>query len=304
MQVFSLNYTRIADPMWFDSSIILVLIWLVQEMAIYFYKTWQKVTVTFSFHFMNIHLLLIPWSIGSASESSTAGTFQFDLEKYMSLFAAIVSLLLASDRKKVPTACTFCSFFFQHVFGKKYVNIIFAVDAKCSYGSRELLDTTIYSNNSTTVRGLQFVGLSLIERPILISRPNLKLIQIGPKSPPPPYSFLPFDEILGSCHVMWCNFAELYFMHHWTSHLRAGRRTPPLQQPNRKQFWDWIYPFHAISSNFGSAGRNTTPTQQPNRQIFWDRIYPFHAISSNFGSAGRKVPPISVLSWDTQLMLS
>ena len=147
-------------------------------------------------------------------------------------------------------------------------------------------------------------------------------------------------------------------MHHWTSHWGPGRKAPPPPSGQRgkefktrsinfmqfpatlvqlaekpspsskrgKQFWEWIYPFYAISSNFGSGGRKAPPPhsergkivrlnlsiscnfqqlwfswqkkppfphtpQQPKREKFWDWIYPFHAISSNFGSAGRKAPP-------------
>ena len=45
------------------------------------------------------------------------------------------------------------------------------------------------------------IGLSLIERPILISRLNLKLIQIGWKVPLP-FSAFWRDTRLASCHVM------------------------------------------------------------------------------------------------------
>ena len=72
------------------------------------------------------------------------------------------------------------------------------------------------------------IGLLLIKRPILLSHLNLNLIQIGLKAPPPPPpTFLPFGEILSLCHVMWCNLAELYFIHHWTSQWGPGRRAPP-----------------------------------------------------------------------------
>ena len=67
---------------------------------------------------------------------------------------------------------------------------------------------------------------------------------------------------------------------------------PPPSGQRKKKFWDWIYPLHAISSNFGSAGRKAPPPPPSQRgKKFWGWIYPFHAISSNFGSAGRKAPP-------------
>ena len=53
--------------------------------------------------------------------------------------------------------------------------------------------------------------------------------QVGSNWPNPPPSFLPFGEILGSCHVTWCNFAQVYFMHHWTSHQGPGRKAPSSQ---------------------------------------------------------------------------
>ena len=64
-------------------------------------------------------------------------------------------------------------------------------------------------------------------------------------------------------------------------------------------FLDWIYPFHAISSNFHSGGRKPLPlpphpllplllSPPRNREIFLDWIYPFHAISSNFGFRWQK----------------
>ena len=37
---------------------------------------------------------------------------------------------------------------------------------------------------------------------------------------------MPFGEILGSYHDTWHNFAELYIMHHWTSHQKPGRKAP------------------------------------------------------------------------------
>ena len=83
---------------------------------------------------------------------------------------------------------------------------------------------------------------------------------------------------------------------------------------------DWIYPFHAISSNLTSAGRKLpiprnreflfrldlsiscnfeqlcfcwqNPPLQ-NREISLDWIYPFLAILSNFASAGNPPPPTS-----------
>ena len=114
-----------------------------------------------------------------------------------------------------------------------------------------------------------------------------------------------------------CNFRQLWL---------SWQKNPHSQQPDNENFLGWIHPFHAISSNFGSAGRKAPAPQVAcgqtvkffqtifiscNFQQIWfswqksplthlvakqwkflDWIYPFHAISSNFGSAGRKACPL------------
>ena len=50
--------------------------------------------------------------------------------------------------------------------------------------------------------------------------------QLATNQPKIPHTLLPFGEILSSHHVIWCNFAKPYFMHHWTSHLGPGRKAP------------------------------------------------------------------------------
>ena len=87
--------------------------------------------------------------------------------------------------------------------------------------------------------------------------------------------------------------------------MKLGRKppNPTTRWPNREKFWEWIYPFHAISSNFGSAGRNP-PSQAAKQGKFCEWIYPFHAISSNFGSAGRKAPALETLTSGGQYIKS
>ena len=113
-------------------------------------------------------------------------------------------------------------------------------------------------------------------------------------------------------------------MYHRTSHWGTGRKAPPpCSGQTGENFLDSIYPFHVISSNFGSAGRKApppqdesknfytgsihfwqfpatlvfvaeppppTPTRMREKNVHW--IYPFQAISSNFGFCGRKAPPL------------
>ena len=64
------------------------------------------------------------------------------------------------------------------------------------------------------------------------------------------------------------------------------QKSPP---PWGKIFWQQIYPFEAISSNFGFCGRKAPPPQDEGK-FFWHQIYPFEAILSNFGFCGRKAP--------------
>ena len=58
-----------------------------------------------------------------------------------------------------------------------------------------------------------------------------------------------------------------------------------------EKFWDWIYPFHAISSNFGSASRKVPPPQWPKRE----KILRLNlSLSSNFQQlwfSWQKSPP-------------
>ena len=105
-----------------------------------------------------------------------------------------------------------------------------------------------------------FFSLSFFLRKttVFIQQAKLQLDANRPKSPPPPPpSFLPFGDIVGSHCLTWHNFAKPYFMHHWPSHWGPGRKPP--QWPKREKFWNWIYPFHPISSNFHSAGRKPPP---------------------------------------------
>ena len=124
------------------------------------------------------------------------------------------------------------------------------------------------------------------------------------KPPPPPNEgkFLTPDLSISG------NFKQLWFW--W--------QKPPPPPGWRKYFWHKIYPFQAISSNFGFVGRKATPPMKENfltpdlsisgnfkqllfwwqkspppqdeGRIFWHQIYPFQAISSNFGFGGRKGP--------------
>ena len=108
------------------------------------------------------------------------------------------------------------------------------------------------------------------------------------------------------------NFRQLWFL--WQ------KSPPPPLQGWGKNFWHQIYPFQAISSDFGFCGRKAPPlgwgkffdtrsihlrqfwatlvfvAEKPPppprmREIFWHQIYPFQAILSNFGFCGRKAHP-------------
>ena len=115
--------------------------------------------------------------------------------------------------------------------------------------------------------------------------------------------------------------------------VQLAEKPPSPLAAGQWNFLDWIYPFHAISSNFSSAARKAPCPSQwpvtrqwmffrlnlliscnfqqlwfswqksphpqwPDNEIFLDWNYPFHTISSNFGSAGREVLPSAARQWD------
>ena len=63
----------------------------------------------------------------------------------------------------------------------------------------------------------------------------------------------------------------------------------PIPTRMREIFLHSIYPFQAISSNFGFCGRKA-PSLPGWGKFFLHWIYPFQGISSNFGFCGRKAP--------------
>ena len=72
--------------------------------------------------------------------------------------------------------------------------------------------------------------------------------------PPPPLHLCLLVRY--SAHAMSCDITLLNHISCIIEHLIWDlAEEPPPRQPNRERFWEWIYPFHAISSNFGSAGR-------------------------------------------------
>ena len=105
------------------------------------------------------------------------------------------------------------------------------------------------------------------------------LVFVAEKSPTP---FPPVREnFLTSDLSISGNFKQLWFL--W--------QKSTLHQDEGKFFWLQIYPFQAISSNFGFCDRKVPATPQPGwGKIFWLQIYPFQAILSNFGFCGRIAP--------------
>ena len=138
------------------------------------------------------------------------------------------------------------------------------------------------------------------------------LVFVAEKSPP---TIRMRQKFLTSDLSISGNFEQLWFL--WQK-----SPPPPLLKDEAKIFWLQIYPFQAISSNFGFCGRKA-PTPSPRwlqnfltsdlsisgnfkqlwflwqkstptpgwGKIFWLQIYPFQAVSSNFGFCDRKVPP-------------
>ena len=162
-------------------------------------------------------------------------------------------------------------------------------------------------NKEFHVSQTKFIGLSFIERPMLISRLNLRLVQIGrkaplsnrPKKPPPPFCLL----VRYSACVVSHDITLPKHVSHIIEHLiKDLAEKPPPPAAEQWKCLDWICPFRAISSNFGSSGRKEPPPKAAKQGNILDWIYSFHAISSNFGSAGRKGPhPCSAFLSETQL---
>ena len=130
----------------------------------------------------------------------------------------------------------------------------------------------------------------LIKRRLLYLTGKTSTWANRPKSPPP--SFLPFGEIPSSYHMMWCNFAaEPYIMHHWTLHWWLGRKAPAPKVAKQAKFFRLNL---SISCNFQQLWvqlAERPPRGGQTGKIFLDWIYPFHAISSNFGFSWQKSPP-------------
>ena len=78
------------------------------------------------------------------------------------------------------------------------------------------------------------------------------------------------------------NFEQLWFL--WQK-----RPSPPPKM--RDFFLHWIYPFQAISSNFGFCGRKAPLSLPRWGEFFCTGSIHFRMLSSNFGFCGRKAPP-------------
>ena len=76
------------------------------------------------------------------------------------------------------------------------------------------------------------------------------LVQLAEKPPAPQVACGQTVKFFQTIFIS-CNFQQIWFS--W--------QKSPLTHLVAKQwkFLDWIYPFHAISSNFGSAGRKACP---------------------------------------------
>ena len=143
---------------------------------------------------------------------------------------------------------------------------------------------------------MNWLVFRIYERSMLISRLNLKLVQIGWK-PPPLFCLL----VRYSAHIMWHNITLLnHIPHIIIHHIKDLAEKPPPPTKNRENFLNWIYSFHAILSNFASAGRKAPPGTG---NIFFRLDL---SISCNFEQlwfqVAEKTPLFSAFSWETWLM--
>ena len=100
------------------------------------------------------------------------------------------------------------------------------------------------------------------------------LLQLAEKPPPPKNREIFFRLDLS----ISCNFQQLLFR--W----QKSPLPPPPSLPPLPHYLPPSHPLPPLPS---------LPSPPPrNREIFLDWIYPFHAISSNFCSGGRKAPSL------------
>ena len=118
---------------------------------------------------------------------------------------------------------------------------------------------------------ISLISLSYIYERLLYSTGKTSTWCKSAEKPPP---FLPFGEILGSNCVMWCNFTQPYFMHHWISHWGTGRKAPPPSLPP--------LPSSCKFNQLWFGWQKSPPPSLPPSPL---------SSSFNFGSAGRKAPP-------------
>ena len=111
-------------------------------------------------------------------------------------------------------------------------------------------------------------------------------VEQGPKAPPPPH-FLPFGDILGLHCVTWHNFAEPYFMHHWTSHLGPGRRAP-----TQVAKWKILKLDLSISCNFQQLWFSWQKSPPPSFLPFCERPSSHHTC---------EIPMVTILQIHTQI---
>ena len=89
--------------------------------------------------------------------------------------------------------------------------------------------------------------------------PSLPLSSLSLPPPPPE---------IGNWTEVSKKFYSTYFLHPFSSFNSDLIRGGGGGLPNRENFWDWIYPFPEISSNFGSGSRKAFHPlpNRPNRE--------------------------------------
>ena len=109
-----------------------------------------------------------------------------------------------------------------------------------------------------------------------------------PPPPPPPRNRENFFTL--DLSISW-NFKQLWF---------SWQKSPPPPPRTGKIFLDWIYPFHAILSNFGFRWQKSPPGTG---KIFRLDLSIFMQFWSNLGLRWQKSTPLfSASSWETRLV--
>ena len=144
------------------------------------------------------------------------------------------------------------------------------------------------TKNLYPVRVILWLVFRIKRKTTVFNRQNLNLSKLAEK-PPPLFCLL----VRYPAHIAWCDVTLPNCISHIIEHrIDDLAEKPPPEAAKQGNFFRLDL---SISCNFQQlwvqlAESPPLPLSQPNREIFLDWIYSFHAISSNFGFSWQKPP--------------